>query len=261
MRYLLISCEVFRREITELIRAVPHTVIVDYVPQAWHDYPGPELRQHLQARIDEVLPGSYDAILLGYGLCNQGLHGLQARGTTLVAPQAHDCLDLFLGSRARHRELCAQCPGRLFRTSGWMEHRSTAPELRAAAPLAQQGFGKSLEAWRQMYDEETARYLHETLSQLPDTYDTLTYIDLGVEPDGTLVQAARREADELGLRFTTTVGDLGWLRRLLQGAWSSSEFLEVPPGAKILSSRADDEVIRVCLGPIALAASETRQPE
>ena len=39
-------------------------------------------------------------ILLGYGLCGNGLDGLSARHTRLVLPRAHDCIGLLMGGTA-----------------------------------------------------------------------------------------------------------------------------------------------------------------
>ena len=41
----------------------------------------------------------YEAILLGYARCNDGLVGVTARDIPLVIPRAHDCITFFFGSR------------------------------------------------------------------------------------------------------------------------------------------------------------------
>ncbi|HZL04222.1 MAG TPA: DUF1638 domain-containing protein, partial [Coriobacteriia bacterium] len=64
------------------------------------------LRATLQATIAEVAAsapaGSEEpiTIILGYGLCSQGVVGLRAEGCRLVIPRVDDCIALFLGSRA-----------------------------------------------------------------------------------------------------------------------------------------------------------------
>ena len=49
--------------------------------------------------MDRTPEGVYDAILLGYGLCGNGLAGVTARHTRLVLPRAHDCIGILMGSR------------------------------------------------------------------------------------------------------------------------------------------------------------------
>lgn len=123
---------------------------------------------------------------------------------------------------------------------------------------ARQGFGKTLEDWRQHYDEDTALYLYQTLSQPPARYDQLTYIETGVSADDESRPAARREADQLGLRFTVVPGEGSWLQRLLHGPWPADDFLEVPPGSTILPAYDVDEVIKLKPGHLATAAVEAR---
>ena len=69
------------------------------------------------SRVDET---RYDAVLLGYGLCSNGLVGMGARSIPLVVPRAHDCITLFLGSKERYLQYFQDNPGVYFMTSGWI---------------------------------------------------------------------------------------------------------------------------------------------
>jgi hypothetical protein len=55
----------------------------------------------IQESIDRVDPARHEAVLLGYGLCNNGVVGLHAP-VPLVISRAHDCITLLLGSRERY---------------------------------------------------------------------------------------------------------------------------------------------------------------
>ena len=46
----------------------------------------------------------YDAILLGYCLCSNGIVGLSSRKVPLIIPRGHDCITLLLGSREKYQE-------------------------------------------------------------------------------------------------------------------------------------------------------------
>jgi hypothetical protein len=60
-------------------------------------------------------------VLLGFGLCGNGLVGLQSHAHTLIVPRVDDCVALFFGSRSVYvREFQAE-PGTYYLTPGWLE--------------------------------------------------------------------------------------------------------------------------------------------
>jgi hypothetical protein len=69
-----------------------------------------KMRRILQEEIEKVEPDKYEAILLGYGLCNNGTLDLRA-AVPVVIPKAHDCITLLLGSKEKYREYFDQNPG------------------------------------------------------------------------------------------------------------------------------------------------------
>jgi len=72
-----------------------------FLSKGLHDRGARVMRAGLQAAIDEAEADAekYDALALGYGLCGNGLAGLEARSVPLVLPRAHDCITLLMGSR------------------------------------------------------------------------------------------------------------------------------------------------------------------
>jgi len=80
-----------------------------------------KLREELQKAIDAT-PDTFDAILLGYGLCSKGVEGITARKTRLVIMRGHDCITCFLGSRARYLEYFTAHPGTYWYSPGWIEN-------------------------------------------------------------------------------------------------------------------------------------------
>ena len=62
-----------------------------------------------------------DTIILGYGLCSQGVVGLKAAHSRLVVPRVDDCISIFLGSGAAYREQARSEPGTYYLTKGWIE--------------------------------------------------------------------------------------------------------------------------------------------
>ena len=123
----LIACEVAFREICWASARSASLVDLEFLSQGYHDNSDIG-RERLQERIDAVPEGKYDAILLGYALCNNMVVGLQARHTPLVIPRAHDCITFFLGSKERYARVFREHPGTYYYTAGWLEHRHRGGE-------------------------------------------------------------------------------------------------------------------------------------
>jgi hypothetical protein len=60
-------------------------------------------------------------IILGYGLCSNGILGVSSEKTPLTVPRCHDCIPLFLGSLKSYNEYFRARPGTYFLTCGWVE--------------------------------------------------------------------------------------------------------------------------------------------
>ena len=123
--FKFIGCEIVYREACYLAAVGPHRVDVEFLQKGLHDLETPDMVAKLQATIDAVSPEvGYDSILLGYGRCNDGLVGVQARDIRLVVPRAHDCITFFFGSRAAYREYFDNYPGTFYMTTGWSERNA-----------------------------------------------------------------------------------------------------------------------------------------
>ena len=71
----------------------------------------------------------------------------------------------------------------------------------------------------------------------------MTFIEMGIEPDGSFEQRARDEAAKRGWTLRKVAGDISLIQRLVNGEWDPKEFLVVPPGHRIAASY-DDGVIK-----------------
>jgi Protein of unknown function (DUF1638) len=264
MRLKLISCEVLFREMCDAVARSPHQVDIEFLPKGLHDLGSGEMRGELQRVVDRTDPATrsgasssvdrplagetacptYSAILLGYGLCGNGLNGLRAVAIPLVIPRAHDCIALLFGSRQKYREYFEQNPGTYFRSTGWLERGQ------GLVQLAQQrtGIGAKLEELIAKYGEENGRYLYDELYRYQSAYRRLTYIETGLEPDGGFAARAREEAGEKGWAFSCVRGDLTLFQRLVGGDWDPADFLVVEPGWEI-AARYDDDVVAARRSP------------
>ncbi len=175
-----------------------------------HVNPG-RLRQTLQAEIDAVR-GRYDTILLGYGMCSQGILGLKAEGCRLVAPRVDDCIALFLGSSAAYARECRREPGTYFLTKGWIEVGDT--------PFSD-------------YERSLARYGEEKAARIfklmMGNYKRLALIDTGGYALEKYRQYAREAAARFGLRFEEIEGSQALIRKMISGPWDE-DFVVLEPG-------------------------------
>jgi hypothetical protein len=239
MRLLLIACEIVLRELCEAILRSPHRVDVQFMPKGLHDLGGPELQKRLQAAIDAADPAEYDAIVFGYGLCGNGLAGLEARKLTLVAPRAHDCITLLLGNRATYRQYFTANPGTYYRSVGWVERGEAIQNQLFGMSLTR----TSLESLIEKYGESNGRYLYEEFRSYEQHYTRLAYIENGLAPDASSLDSARAEAAEKHWSFEIVPGELTLFRRLVAGAWDE-DFLVVTPGHRIEVSYDGDEIVK-----------------
>jgi len=229
MRVRAICCEILYREACRLAADSPLVVDLEFVPKGLHDIGSEKMLARLQERVDAVETDVYDATLLGYALCNNGVAGLRATRTKLVIPRAHDCITFFMGSRERYREYFDAHPGTYFRTTGWSERGSAGEEESIATQL---GFNRTYQEYVEKYGEDNAKYIWETLGAWKDAYSRMTYIDMGMALDDVYAREARTEAEANGWVFERIEGDWTLLRALFSGDWDE-EVLVVETGGVI----------------------------
>ena len=112
-RYALLSCEIIYREACLLAAEAENIVDVQFLPKGLHDMGQEKMSERLQEHITDLDEKVYDAILLGYGRCNNGVAGLRTKKTPLVIPRAHDCITFFFGSRQAYEAYFNSHPARI----------------------------------------------------------------------------------------------------------------------------------------------------
>lgn len=242
MNFKLISCEIFYREMCAAVARSPYPIDIEFIPKGLHDLPPGEMPVKMQEIVDRIPEGVYDAVLLGYALCNNGLSGVTARNCPLILPRAHDCIALFLGSRARYREVFDENPGTYFLTSGWLERGETSGDLADLSVQQQLGMNLTMEELIEQYGKDNAEFLFETLCNGTKNYNRFMWIPMGVEPE-SMEQTAREKAAEREWSFVTRPGDMRLIHALVNGEWDEQDFLTVPPG-KTIQPSYEETIVR-----------------
>lgn len=243
----VIACEIAARELYYAASRSPNLIDFELLTQGYHDTPNTG-RTELQKRIDDVPPGKYDAVILGYGLCSSILTGIEAKATQLVIPRAHDCITFFLGSKERYQQCFSERPGTYYFSSGWLEYakrRGAKGTLWGGASVpanSNLSLRTAYEQWLQKYGEERAKFLLEEMSRWTENYThgTLVHFDFLSHLD--FRQQVQKICAEKGWEYEELKGDLSLVQRLLDGEWREADFLIVPPGQKVIAT-FDENVI------------------
>lgn len=214
---MVIACGVMEPEL-EAVRAGAPAVEIIYLEQGLHRTPK-RLPGMIQEQIDRV--ASYaTSIVLGYGLCSNGLVGVTARRQQLVVPRCHDCIALFLGSPDRYDELFRDHPGTYYLTPGWVKKN-------------QDPLGTYQEEYLPKYGWETAlRAIREGLKN----YTRIALINSGMPEIETVRIRAQENAAFFGLAYREFAGNLSYFEKIVRRPFPAADFLHLPPGGTITQS-------------------------
>jgi hypothetical protein len=243
LRLKLIACEILYREFCAAVARSAHQVDVEFLPKGLHDIGQEGMSRRLRETLGAVDQSRYDAVLLGYGLCSNGLVGLSAGQVPLVVPRAHDCITLFLGCKQRYLDYFFSHPGVYFKTSGWIERGDHLAQLGDESIKQKTGMGQTYDELVARYGEDNAKFLYDQLCDMTRNYGQLTYIEMGIEPDDRFERHTRELAAERGWKYDHVRGDMGLVQALVDARWDDDRFLVVQPGQRVAAS-FDDGVVK-----------------
>jgi len=244
MRLKIIACKVLQREIAHIASSCENYIDMTFMRQSLHNDPV-ALQKAMQEEIDKIesgedlhttdtYVGDFDAVLIGYGLCSNGILNLTSKKYKLIVPRAHDCMTLYLGSKERYKEYFNATPGIYWYNAGWIEN-AALPEKYPREKL--------LLEYTEIYGEENAEYLVEMEYKWMENYKSLTYINMPFLKRDELKDFSRNAAVKYGWSFDEMDGDMSLLSDMLNGNWDNERFLIVLPGEKVLVSYDDRIVI------------------
>lgn len=219
---VVLACRVFQHWLEHLLppELAAEITFFDY---ALHRIPK-NLRNTLQEAIDSLEQPSL--IVLGYGLCGNGLHEIRAGQHTLLIPRTDDCIAVILGSYQAYRREFDSQPATYYLSKGWLEGGST--------PLMEH------REYLEKYGQKKADFLMET------QYHNYKRLALVVKNQAEL-ETYRPSALEVaqycerwGLRYEEILGSDEMLLQLIEIAaglaQADDDFLVVPPGGVLTQS-------------------------
>jgi len=239
-RYLTIACAVFARECYHCAATSHHIIDIRLLDQGLHDMGEEKMSAALQSEIEAVDTERYEAILLVYGLCNNGIPNLHAP-IPLVVPRAHDCITLLMGSKEAYLKYFHDHPGCFFRSIGWAErahHNLDNPD----STTRQMGMG-TYEEYVAQYGEDNAAFLMEMLGDHLRNYSRLSYIDTGLPLGEGPQREAKALAQENAWEYLEVKGNTRLIQNLMDGRWDASDYLVVEPG-KTIQASYDETIIK-----------------
>jgi hypothetical protein len=211
-----LSCQVFQHWLEHLLPAeiVRDITFFDY---GLHRVPK-NLRKTIQNAIDSIEQPSL--ILLGYGLCGNGMDNIHAGKHFLLIPRTDDCIAILLGSYQAYRREMDKQPGTYYLSKGWLESGSNP--LQESQELEQK-YGVEKAAWLMDYQYHNykrlmlvARDQSELEKYRPRALEVAAYCARwGMEYEELI------GSDEFLEQFAALVGKL---------EQSGDDFIIVPPG-------------------------------
>jgi len=239
----VIACEVAFREICHCAARSPNLFDLEFLSQGYHDNPEIGLAR-IQELVDATEKDRFDAILLGYGLCNNMLSGLRAGNLPVVIPRAHDCITFLLGSKERYREIFDEQPGTYYYTAGWLEYRQRGGERPERKQGAELGDQKSYDEMVEQYGEENARYLREFMDNWTQHYTRGLVIDFDFTADLPFKEEARKLCQQRGWKYEEIQGDLTLLQNWMDGNWNDRDYQIARSGEQVRPTY-DNRIIQI----------------
>ena len=220
---VVISCAVFQHLLEDMMpkELAAEVTFLDY---GLHIVPK-NLKATVQKCIDTVSKPSL--IVLGYGLCGNGLHGIAAGQHTLLVPRADDCIAILMGSYNTYLDQFNGNPGTYYLTKGWLESGSD--------PL--QEYHKLVEK----YGRETAEWLMDEQYQHYKRLVLIAHTQEDLEKYRPRAQEVANYCARWGMSYSELVGSDAYVGGLVEAITtlneSNDDFLLIPPGDTIRQSQ------------------------
>lgn len=210
----IVACRIMQPEL-EMVRKPDDGLEIRYLDQGLHMTPR-KMAPAIQEQVD-LVSGQFDEIVLGYGLCANGIVGVLAREQGIYAPRSHDCIALFMGSCETYRMAIKKRPGTFYLTAGWIEDRKDP--LGYMEDLYVPRMGREMAEWGMK--EELKHYSHFVL------------INTGAGDLDRLRKRTLENAKFFGKEFEEMPGSLVLFKKMIMEPLRDEDFIFVEPGGSI----------------------------
>jgi hypothetical protein len=216
---VVIACRVFQGLFERYLPdGLAETVI--YKDYGLHRLPK-GIQHTLQDEIDNIEEESL--IVLGYGLCGNGIAGVRSGKHTLLIPCVDDCIAMLLGSHQAYMQQFQTVPGTYYLSKGWLESGSQ--------PL------KEYQECIEKYGKENAEWI---MDQQYRNYRRLVFVAHGRRDLEEYRPQAREVAQfcrRWNMEYEEILGSDWYVRRLvdvaLDPARADEDFVLIHPGGQI----------------------------
>lgn len=219
LRVIIIACQVLE-DMFEALVPEDLTSRVKFMDYGLHRVPN-KMTQVLQAELNQIKQPS--VVVLGYGLCGNGLDGIHAGPHTLLIPRTDDCIAILLGSYEAYKKEFQSVPGTYYLSKGWLECGSH--------PL------KEYEEIKAKYGEEEAKWIMDVQYGKYERLCLVADDRANLEKYRPQAQEVARFCEQWNFRYEEILGSSAYIRQLLDVATDLSKadgnFVVVPPGGKV----------------------------
>ena len=221
---VVIACQVLQDLLEKLLpeNLADRVTFMDY---GLHRVPN-QMTPILQVEIDGIEQASL--VVLGYGLCGNGLKGIKAGIHTLLVPRADDCIAILLGSREAYIQEFEAHPGTYYLSKGWLESGSH--------PL------KEYKEYVEKYGPDDAAWVMNVQYQHYERLVLVTHSEEDMETYRPEALEVAQYCQQWDMRYEEIRGSDNYVRRLveaislnidLSSEKAGSDFLVIPPGGEI----------------------------
>jgi hypothetical protein len=216
---VVIACQVLQ-DMLERLPPAGRAGQVTFMDYGLHRVPG-KMTRTLQEAVDNIEEPSL--VVLGYGLCGNGLNGLMAGRHTLLAPRVDDCIAMLLGSHQAYMREFGAVPGTYYLSKGWLESGSH--------PLKEYG------EYVQKYGPEDAGWIMDQQYQNYERLVLVAHSQADLEKYRPQALEVARFCQRWGMRYEEILGSDGYVRRLVEVAAApdkaGDDFVLISPGGEI----------------------------
>ena len=219
---VVIACKVFQSLLGQYLPEdlAKQVIFMDY---GLHRVPS-KLTWAVQDAIDAIQEPSL--VVLGYGLCGNGLNRIKAGKHTLLVPRADDCIAILLGSREAYMREFEAAPGTYYLTKGWLESGSN--------PL------QEYQEYAEKYGPDKAEWLLDQQYRHYERLVLVAHTQEDLETYRPQAQEVARFCERWDMRYEEILGSDVFVRRLAEVAAAQAApdkvddgFVVIPPGGEI----------------------------